>query len=436
MKTFCFFGESFHFDIDMAVLVLYNGNGGDIMELIERNDYLDWLEKYRDKKVIKVITGLRRAGKSTIFDLYINRLIKSGVGVERIVKINFEELENETLRDRTVLYNYIMQKYDSRDKLYVFLDEVQRVDGFEEAVDSLFVKDGVDLYITGSNAKFLSSEIATLLTGRYVEINVLPLSFKEYYGHFGKGGKDKRELFMDYITFGALPGIFMFDNGSAEQREYTESVYKTVLEKDVLLRNSAASKQLVENILSYLVYNIGCLTSVKRIADTLNSNGTKVAYNTVAKYFETLQDCFFVYKADRYDVTGKEYLKMINKYYITDFGFKYYILNNKTLELSQILENLVFLELKRRRYKIATGKVAEKEVDFVIKDGSDGIKYVQVAVTVMPEDKLKQELRPFYEVKDNYSKFIITLDDFYVKDHDGITTVNALDFLLGKELSS
>ena len=162
----------------MAVLVLYNGNGGDIMELIERNDYLDWLEKYRDKKVIKVITGLRRAGKSTIFDLYINRLIKSGVGVERIVKINFEELENETLRDRTVLYNYIMQKYDSRDKLYVFLDEVQRVDGFEEAVDSLFVKDGVDLYITGSNAKFLSSEIATLLTGRYVEINVLPLSFK------------------------------------------------------------------------------------------------------------------------------------------------------------------------------------------------------------------------------------------------------------------
>ena len=226
----------------------------------------------------------------------------------------------------------------------------------------------VDVYITGSNAKFLSSEIATLLTGRYVEINVLPLSFKEYYEHFKNNGKDKRMLFMDYITYGALPGIFMFETGSVEQREYMESVYKTILEKDVLKRNSAASKQLVENLLSYLVYNIGCLTSTKRITDTLNSNGTKVSYNTVDSYFETLQDCFFVYKADRYDVVGKEYLKLINKYYVTDFGFKYYILNNKTVELSQILENLIFLELKRRRYKVATGKVAEKEVDFIIKD--------------------------------------------------------------------
>ena len=311
---------------------------------------------------------------------------------------------------------------------------MQSVDGFEEVVDSLFVKDDVDVYITGSNAKFLSSEIATLLTCRYVEINVLPLSFKEYYEHFKNNGKDKRTLFMDYITYGALPGMFMFETGSAEQREYIESVYKTILEKDVLKRNSAASKQLVENLLSYLVYNIGCLTSIKRITDTLNSNGTKVSYNTVDSYFETLQDCFFVYKADRYDVVGKEYLKLINKYYVTDFGFKYYILNNKTVELSQILENLIFLELKRRRYKIATGKVAEKEVDFIIKDNQDAIKYVQVAVTVMDEAKLQQELRPFNEIHDHYPKYIITLDDFFVKDHDGITTINAIDFLLGEAI--
>ena len=404
------------------------------MALIERKEYTDWLKRYRDKKIIKVITGLRRVGKSTIFELYIAQLLNEGVAPEQIVKINFEELENEPLLDRSVLYRYLTDKLLPDRKLYIFLDEVQRVPEFEKVVDSLFVKDNVDLYITGSNAKFLSSEIATLLTGRYVEINVLPLSFREYSDHFAASGKDRRALFMDYVTYGALPGMFMFDTGSAEQREYVESVYKTILEKDVLKRNSAASRQLVESLLSYLVYNIGCLTSAKRISDTLNSNGTKVSYNTVNSYIETLQDCFFIYKADRYDIVGKEYLKLINKYYVTDFGFKYYILNNRTVELSQILENLVFLELKRRRFKIATGKIAEKEVDFIVKDAHDGLIYIQVAVTVMDEAKLEQELRPFREIEDNYPKYIITLDDLFVKDHDGIKTINALDFLLGQPL--
>ena len=404
------------------------------MALIERKEYTDWLKRYRDKKIIKVITGLRRVGKSTIFDLYIAQLLKESVAPEQIIKINFEELENEPLLDRRALYRFLSSRLLPDRKLYIFLDEVQRVPEFEKVVDSLFVKDNVDLYITGSNAKFLSSEIATLLTGRYVEINVLPLSFREYSDHFAASGKDRRALFMDYVTYGALPGMFMFDTGSAEQREYVESVYKTILEKDVLRRNSAASRQLVESLLSYLVYNIGCLTSAKRISDTLNSNGTKVSYNTVNSYIETLQDCFFIYKADRYDIVGKEYLKLINKYYVTDFGFKYYILNNRTVELSQILENLVFLELKRRRFKIATGKIAEKEVDFIVRDANDGLIYIQVAVTVMDETKLEQELRPFREIEDNYPKYIITLDDLFVKDHDGIKTVNALDFLLGQPL--
>lgn len=404
------------------------------MALIERKEYTDWLKRYRDKKIIKVITGLRRVGKSTIFELYIAQLLKEGVAPEQIIKINFEELENEPLLDRRALYRFLSSRLLPDRNLYIFLDEVQRVPEFEKVVDSLFVKDNVDLYITGSNAKFLSSEIATLLTGRYVEINVLPLSFREYSNHFAASGKDRRALFMDYVTYGALPGMFMFDTGSAEQREYVESVYKTILEKDVLRRNSAASRQLVESLLSYLVYNIGCLTSAKRISDTLNSNGTKVSYNTVNSYIETLQDCFFIYKADRYDIVGKEYLKLINKYYVTDFGFKYYILNNRTVELSQILENLVFLELKRRRFKIATGKIAEKEVDFIVRDANDGLIYIQVAVTVMDEAKLEQELRPFREIEDNYPKYIITLDDLFVKDHDGIKTVNALDFLLGQPL--
>lgn len=404
------------------------------MDLIKRNDYVQWLNSYRDKQVIKVVTGLRRVGKSKIFELYIDELKKNGVSGEQIILINFEEMENAQLREKTALYQYIISKAQPDKMLYVFLDEIQVVHEFEEVVDSLFVKPNIDVYITGSNAKFLSSEIATVLTGRYVEINVLPLSFKEYSEHYKFTGKDRRALFMDYITYGAMPGMTMFDLGSSEQREYIESVYKTILEKDVLKRNLNASRQLVEHILSFLVYNIGCLTTVKRITDYINTNTAKVSYNTVESYFDTLQDCYFIYKADRYDVVGKEYLKLINKYYVTDFGFKYYILNNKTIEIPQILENLVFLELKRRRYKVATGKVDDKEVDFIVKDTNDRIKYIQVAVTVMEEEKLQQELRPFAEIQDNYPKYIITLDDYFVRDHDGVITINAIDFLSGEEI--
>ena len=404
------------------------------MDLIKRDGYMQWLNRYRDKQVIKVITGLRRVGKSKIFELYMEELQKAGVPDDQIILINFEELENEPFREKTALYRHILSKVQQNKMLYVFLDEIQAVQGFEEVVDSLFVKPNIDVYITGSNAKFLSSEIATVLTGRYVEINVLPLSFKEYSEHYKFTGKDKRALFMDYITYGAMPGMTMFDLGSSEQREYIEGVYKTILEKDVLKRNSRAGKQLVEHILSYLIYNIGCMTTVKRITDYINSNAAKVAYNTVDSYFDTLQDCYFIYKADRYDVVGKEYLKLIHKYYVTDFGFKYYILNNKTVEIPQILENLIFLELKRRRFKVATGKVDDKEVDFIVKDTSDQIKYIQVAVTVLEEEKLKQELRPFYEIKDNYPKYIITLDDYFVPDHDGVKTISAIDFLSGREI--
>ena len=404
------------------------------MKLIQRSDYVQWLNKYRDKQVIKVVTGLRRVGKSKIFELYIEELKASGVSAGQIVLINFEEMENAALKEKTALYRYILSKAQPDKMLYVFLDEIQAVPQFEEVVDSLFVKPNIDVYITGSNAKFLSSEIATVLTGRYVEINVLPLSFKEYCDHYSFTGKDRRALFMDYITYGAMPGMTMFELGSSEQREYIEGVYKTILERDVLKRNAKAGKQLVEHILSYLMYNIGCLTTAKRITDYINSNTAKVAYNTVLSYFDTLQDCYFIYKADRYDVVGKEYLKLINKYYVTDFGFKYYILNNRTVEIPQILENLVFLELKRRRYKIATGKVDDKEVDFIVKDTTEQIRYIQVAATVMEEEKLKQELRPFEEIRDNYPKYIITLDDYFVSDHGGVKTINAIDFLLGEEI--
>lgn len=403
------------------------------MRLIRRDEYMDWLSNYRDKQIIKVLTGLRRVGKSTIFTLFIEELRKQGVPDEQIVFINFEEIENERFLDRHALYDHIISKRNGK-KLYVFLDEIQRVEKFEEVVNSLFVKEDIDVYLTGSNAKFLSSEIATFLTGRYVEIDVLPVSFREYCAHFDDGSKSRRDLFTEYVTYGAMPGSYMFESGSSAQREYIRGVYKTILEKDVLKRNSAATRQVVENILSYVVYNIGCLTSARKITDRLNANGVRVAYNTVAGYLETLRDCRFIYKADRYDVAGKRYLKLINKYYVTDFGFRYHILNNRTVELPQLLENLVFLELKRRRCKIATGKVDDREVDFIVRGDDDRLKYIQVAVTVMSEDKLRQELAVFDGIRDNYPKYIITLDDYFAKDHDGVTTINAIDFLLGERL--
>ena len=343
-------------------------------------------------------------------------------------------MDNAPLREKTALYRYVVSKVRPGKRLYVFLDEIQAVPGFEEVVDSLLLKPGLDIYITGSNARFLSSEIATVLTGRYAEINVLPLSFQEYSSYYGRSGKDRRALFRDYYSYGAMPGLTLFDLGSKEQEEYIASVYKTILEKDVLKRNSKASRALVEGILGFLMSNVGSLTSPKRISDYLNSNTMKVAYGTVASYLDTLEDCYFVYKADRFDLAGKEYLQLINKYYVTDFGFKNYLLGNRTLEIQEILENLVYLELRRRRYKIATGKIGGQEVDFVLKDLAGETKYVQVAITVSDEAKLEQELRPLREAKDNYPKYIITLDEFFAPDHDGIRTINALDFLLGQEL--
>ena len=404
------------------------------MELIERPLYVEWLKKYRDKPLIKVLTGLRRVGKSKVFELYIDLLRRSGVSEEDIVAVNFEDMDNAPLREKTALYRYVVSKVRPGKRLYVFLDEIQAVPGFEEVVDSLLLKPGLDIYITGSNARFLSSEIATVLTGRYVEINVLPLSFQEYSSYYGRSGKDRRALFRDYYTYGAMPGLTLFELGSKEQEEYIASVYKTILEKDVLKRNSKASRALVEGILGFLMSNVGSLTSPKRMSDYINSNTMKVAYATVASYLDTLEDCYFLYKADRFDLVGKKYLQLINKYYLTDFGFKNYLLGNRTLEIQEILENLVYLELRRRRYKIATGKIGGREVDFVLKDLAGETKYVQVAVTVSDEAKLEQELRPLREAKDNYPKYIITLDEFFAPDHDGIRTINALDFLLGQEL--
>lgn len=404
--------------------------------LIPRKEYCDWLDEFREKKLIKVLTGLRRSGKSTILEMYIDRLVAAGVARDQIVSINFEKLEFLPLLNPVKLHEKILSCLMPGKTVYVFLDEVQHVEEYEKVVDSLHVRNGIDLYITGSTANLLSSEIATRLTGRYVEINVLPLSFREYMAGRAESGESANRLFMNYLTYGSLPGALDFKDGSSSQREYVESVFRTIVEKDVLKR-SKKGRFIVEQIIRYLADNVGNLTSAKRLVDRLaadsrNSREDAPSYNTVVSYLERLVDCFFVYKADRFDVRGGEHLMLINKYYMTDFGFKYYILHNPTIELQQLVENVVFLELKRRRYRVSTGKVDDKEVDFVVQ-GDDGmIRYVQVAVSVADEAKLKQELEVFRLIKDNYPKYLLTMDEVFVPNHDGILTMNILDFLTGR----
>jgi len=404
--------------------------------MIARSGYIEWLDEFRDKKLIKVLTGLRRSGKSTILEMYQARLRQSGVPDDSILTFNFELFENEPYLEPRKLHAEIVARIRPGKTLYVFLDEVQHVGDYEKVLDSLYAHDGVDVYVTGSTADLLSSEIASRLTGRYVEINVLPLSFREYVSAYEDGEWNVRRLFMDYITYGGLPGAMAFPKGSSAQREYVESVFRAIVEKDVLKRGGKG-RFLVERIIRYLTDTVGSLTSPKRIVDRMGerriADGAEgAAYNTVVSYIERLVDCYFVYKAPRFDVRGGEHLKLINKYYLTDFGFKYYILNNPTLELQQLLEDVVYLELLRRRYKVSTGKVDDREVDFVVQ-GSDGrVRYIQVAVSVADVDKLRQELAAFKFIDDNYPRYILTMDEVYASDHEGVRTLNVYDFLLGK----
>ena len=406
------------------------------MDMIPRTEYLDWLDEFRDKPLVKVLTGLRRSGKSTILDMFMSRLSDSGIESSRILKINFELLENEPLLDYKKLYSHIVEKKNGANPLYVFLDEIQHVKSYEKVVDSLLARGGFDIYITGSTADLLSSELATLLTGRYVEVNVLPLSFKESVWDVTVTVESQKRLFMDYLMYGGLPGARMFSNGSAAQREYVESVFKAILEKDVLKRGGKG-RELVERIIRYMTATVGSLTSPRRLTDRLAAekaaqNSRQEAYNTVVSYLQRLTDCYFMYKADRFDVVGGEHLKQINKYYLTDFGFSHYILHNPTMELQQLVENVVYLELKRRRLKVSTGKVDDREVDFVVQGRDGNLCYVQVAVSVSSREKLAQELAVFGAIRDNYPKYLLTLDEVFVPDHDGVKTLNVIDFLLGK----
>ena len=395
--------------------------------MIERPEYMNFLLRLKDKHIIKVVTGIRRCGKSTLFELYKDHLLNDGVDKSQIISLNFENPNDMKFENWKELYSYVEKKLVKNKMNYIFLDEVQILEHFEKAVDGLFIKDNVDLYITWSNSYMLSGELATYLTGRYMQVHMLPLSFAEYIEYYGDNEIEKK--YNSYVKNGGFPYLLNLDNDSELIHNYLEGVYNTVLLKDVVSRNNIKDTMILDSITRFLFDSIGQLVSTNKIANTLVSNNRKCSVNTVENYLNSLTDSYIVYKISRYDIKGKEYLKTGDKYYVCDLGLRNYLLGS-VKDYGSILENIIFLELKRRNYNIYIGKCGDGEVDFVVKK-NDGIKYIQVALSVRDENTLNRELNSLKNINDNYPKYIITLDPEEV-DHEGIKQINAIDFLTGR----
>ncbi len=404
--------------------------------MVERKEYLKQLWSWKDEQVIKVVTGIRRCGKSTLLKQYQEKLLAEGIAREQMISINFEELENEPLLDYQALYRYIKERLCDGKMTYIFLDEIQKVMSFEKAVDSLYVKDNIDIYITGSNAYMLSGELATLLTGRYVEISMLPLSFREY---TQATGMQTEQAFSEYMKSGALPYIAVMDRTDEKVDVYLEGIYNTVIVRDIEERQARKERDagkrkitdiaLLKTIARYLASVIGSPVSVKSITDYLVSSGRKVSPNTVSDYVEALTESFVFYSAERFDIVGKQLLKVNKKMYMVDLGLRNHILPRKYYDLGFSVENIVFFELLRRGNRVAVGKYGSAEVDFVARR-QDVITYYQVTADMTAKETFEREMRPLRSIHDNYEKIVLTLDRFSTGNYDGIEVVNVVDWLL------
>ena len=396
--------------------------------MINRSEYLEQLIRFKDKQLIKVVMGIRRCGKSTLLELFREELMKSGVLEEQIITINFEDADNESFMDRKVLYTHIKERLLPSKMNYIILDEIQHVDEWQRVVDSLFIQKNCDVYITGSNAYLLSGELATLLSGRYVEIKMLPLSFAEYVSALN----DKTDLslkYRSYLTNSSFPYALELVKPN-DIRAYLDGIYNSVVLNDVVKRKKVADVSALESVIRFMFDNIGNITNPKNIADTMTSGGSKISSHTVVSYLEALCDSFILYKAGRFDIKGKQYLKTGEKYYVADIGLRYYLLGSQKADMGRSLENIVYLELLRRGYDVRIGKIENNEVDFVTTN-EDGVAYYQVALTVRDENTLARELKPLNSISDHYPKYLLTLDADPNVSHNGIMQINALDWLLG-----
>ncbi len=401
-------------------------------EHIERPEYLEWLKQWKEQQIIKVVSGVRRCGKSTLFEIYKDWLKNSGVRSEQIISINFEDIDFEQLTEYHSLYNHIKERLTPDKMNYIFLDEIQHVPQFEKAVDSLFLKENCDVYITGSNAYFMSGELATLLTGRYVELKMLPLSFKE----FCSGLKESQSLnnvqkFNLYLKQSSFPYLTKYRNTEREVNNYLRDIYNSVLLKDIVARLKIADVTTLENVAKFLLHNIGNVASVSKIANTLKSQGKGADQKTVDKYLRGLTDSLLLYEAQRYNLKGKMFLSTNSKYYAVDISLRNMLVKGSESDIGHILENIVYLELKRRGCNVYVGQPDDGEIDFVAVKDSE-IVYYQVSATVLDENTLKRELAPLRKVQDNYPKYLLTLDEIFGSaNYDGIKKINVLDWLLG-----
>lgn len=406
--------------------------------MVQRKEYLEKLIEWKDDDVIKVVTGIRRCGKSTLLMQYQDYLKSIGIEENQIIAVNFEELEYEELCDYKKLYAYIKDRLVADKITYIFLDEIQKVPSFEKVVDSLYVKPNIDIYITGSNAYMLSGDLATLLTGRYVEISMLPLSFSEY---MQLSDNDKESAFADYIKYGGLPFVATMDRTDDKVDTYLEGIYNTVIVKDIEDRqkrqesNSDKRKindiPLLKTIAKYLSSVIGSPVSLRGMTNYLVSSGRKISANTVSNYVDALIESFIFYPAERFDIVGKQLLKANKKYYMVDLGIRNHILPRKYYDLGFSVENIVFFELLRRGCKVTIGKYQENEVDFVAEKRGE-FTYIQVTADMVSESTFDREMKPLYAIQDNYEKIVLTLDKLTVGNYDGIKVVNVIDWLLNK----
>ena len=397
--------------------------------MIERPDYLEELICFKEKDLIKIVTGIRRCGKSTLFDLYIEYLLSNGVDKTQIIRMNLEEYEFNGINDYHDLYNYVDSRLVSDKMNYVFIDEVQKVSDFQRACDSLYIKRNVDLYITGSNSKLLSGELATLLSGRYIEIKMLPLSFKEYISYVGD--VDIQKKYIDYITKSSFPYTLKLSS-SKEIRMYLDGLYNTVIVNDIAERKDISDISMLKDVIKFMFDNIGNLCSSTSIANIMTSNGRKISVPTVEKYLEALVEAFVLYKVSRYDIKGKNYLITGSKYYLADVGLRYYLLGSKQVDDGHILENIVYLELLRRGYEVYIGKNEDSEVDFVAVN-ERGVEYYQVSYTVKEQKTLERELKPLNTISDHNPKFLLTTDFTPYTSHNGIKQINVFDWLLERD---
>lgn len=407
--------------------------------MIQRTEYLDQLLRWKDEEVVKVITGIRRCGKSTLLLLFQERLISDGIPPEQIVTLNFEDLKNEALLDYRNLYAYLLECLCPGTQTYIFLDEIQRVQNFEKVINSLQVQAGVDIYITGSNAYMLSGELATLLSGRYVEISMLPLSFKEYC--LLQPDMDKDTLFASFMQDGGFPYVATMERTREKIDMYLEGIYNTIIVKDIedrqQRREQDPSKRkvsdisLLKSIAKFLANSVGSPVSIKSISDYISSTGRKISQNTVADYIDVLCEAFVFYPAERFDIIGKQLMKMNQKVYIVDLGIRRHLLARQDYDLGFSLENIVYLELLRRGYEVNVGKVGSAEVDFVARR-DNRLNYFQISASLTDQSTFEREITPLRNIQDNYPKIILTLDRFTLGNYDGIEVVNAVDWLLGE----